>query len=153
MVNNPLYFWYLEYKHSTTKYWRCRHKVTTFYKYGITRTVGFHLLYWVYKSSMAVHSEPGYKYSSKGYKITSNTLGGLGGIVIGVFASFIWPISTPLTLINVHERVKKGEGFFFGDFHGQPSSWRPRSWRPDEKPPTKFWFNEKCASICKACFL
>lgn len=76
----------------------------------------FHLFYWTYKWSNEDAHNLDYDYcvwSTPGGRLAYRCFCGLLGCTVGCVSAVIWPISTPLTLVNIHDRVKKNNGFFF----------------------------------------
>ena len=91
------------------------HPVYRKWKSGCYYTGWFHLLYWSYKCP-AVWRNDDTCYSSNGTrarKVVVWSLGMMVGMGIGALSTIIWPVSTPLTIINIDERVEKDYGFFF----------------------------------------
>lgn len=101
--------------------WRC----TSLFVYisgGIISSL-FHVPYWTYKWSREdAHKGNLYRYAdTAGGKIVYMSIAGAFGSLIGVIASGIWPISTPLTIVNIRERLGENDGFFF-------HAYKPKGW-------------------------
>lgn len=73
----------------------------------------FHVPYWGYKyAQYDKHHELLSDLTAGGVKAYSISMG-LVGILIGIGATTIWPVSTYLTRINIQERINNEDGFFF----------------------------------------
>ena len=84
------------------------------WKYGCYGTGWFHMFYWSCKTAASMMNDDiCYRHESRAGKVVMYTLFATSGVVFGVINTIIWPVSTPLTIINIDERVEKDQGFFF----------------------------------------
>ena len=89
--------------------------LNAYFKVGFISTGWFNIFYWSYKVANIESHYNTYNYRSMTYggKIVHKTSFGVVGALLGVASTLIWPISTSLTILNIHERIVKGKSFFF----------------------------------------
>lgn len=86
----------------------------------------FHIFYWGYKWANEEKHNHDYYFSSltPGGQFAVQSFWGSCGGIIGVASTLIWPLSTPLTFMNIKDRIKNDEGFFFpGGPYQKPKGW------------------------------
>lgn len=91
------------------------------YEIAAVASSTLHIPYWTYKWAREDAHKGRLDGDTAGGQIAYMCINGLFGTLIGIGASALWPATTPLTIINIRERLGKNDGFFFR--HYKPQGW------------------------------